>query len=62
MYLAIITLEEEKKYFTENKREVFASGGITPDSIVKNSSESHLVRSLLAKGMFFKFATNYYNT
>ncbi|MCW8849868.1 MAG: S41 family peptidase [Melioribacteraceae bacterium] len=56
-----LTLEEEKKYYTENKREVFASGGIQPDSIVKNSSESHLVRSLLAKGMFFKFATNYFN-
>ena len=57
-----LKFEEEQKYFTENKREVFASGGIQPDSIAKNSSESHLVRSLLAKGMFFKFATNYYNT
>lgn len=56
-----LKLEEEKTYFTENKREVFASGGIKPDTLVKNSSESHLVRSLLAKGMFFKFATNYYN-
>jgi len=53
---------EDKIYFTDNKREVFASGGITPDSVVKNFSESHLVRTLLAKGMFFKFATNYYNT
>jgi carboxyl-terminal processing protease len=56
-----LKLEEEKTYLTENKREVFASGGIKPDTLVKNSSESHLVRSLLAKGMFFKFATNYYN-
>ena len=51
-----------KSFFTENKREVYGSGGITPDSLVKNSSNSQLVRSLLAKGMFFKFATNYYNT
>ncbi|MBK8945686.1 MAG: S41 family peptidase [Ignavibacteriae bacterium] len=49
-------------YFTDNKREVYSKGGIVPDSIVTNSSESHLVRSLLAKGMFFKFATNFFNT
>ncbi|MCB0730826.1 MAG: S41 family peptidase [Ignavibacteriae bacterium] len=53
---------DEKVYLTDNKRKVFASGGIAPDSVIKNSSESHLVRSLLAKGMFFKFATNFYNT
>lgn len=53
---------KKKAYFTDHKREVFASGGILPDSLIKNSSDSHLVRSLLAKGMFFKFATNYYNT
>ncbi len=52
----------DKKYLTDNKREVFASGGIVPDTVVKNSSESYLVRTLLAKGMFFKFATNYFNT
>lgn len=49
-------------YYTDNKREVYSKGGIVPDSIIINSSESHLVRSLLAKGMFFKFATNYFNT
>jgi carboxyl-terminal processing protease len=54
--------DDEKVFLTDNKREVFASGGITPDSVVKNSSDSHLVRSLLARGMFFKFATHYYNT
>ena len=57
-----LDIEDEKIFFTDNKREVYASGGILPDSVVKNSSESHLVRNLLAKGMFFKFATRYYNT
>ncbi|MBK7980025.1 MAG: S41 family peptidase [Ignavibacteriae bacterium] len=54
--------DDNKSFFTDNKREVHGKGGITPDTIVVNSSESHLVRSLLAKGMFFKFATNYFNT
>ncbi len=53
---------KEAKYFTDNKREVFAGGGITPDSIVTNSSESHFVKVLLAQGMFFRFATNFFNT
>jgi carboxyl-terminal processing protease len=57
-----INIDDKKVFLTDNKREVFASGGITPDSVVKNSSDSHLVRSLLARGMFFKFATHYYNT
>ncbi len=54
--------DDEQVFLTDNKREVFARGGISPDSVVKNSSDSHLVRSLLARGMFFKFATHYYNT
>lgn len=54
--------DNNESFFTDNKREVHGKGGITPDTIVVNSSESHLVRSLLAKGMFFKFATNYFNT
>lgn len=54
--------DDNKSFFTDNKREVHGKGGITPDTVVVNSSESHLVRSLLAKGMFFKFATNYFNT
>ncbi|MBK7103900.1 MAG: S41 family peptidase [Ignavibacteriae bacterium] len=55
-------LNDSTIYLTDNKREVHSNGGIVPDSIVINSSESHLVRSLLAKGMFFKFATNFFNT
>jgi carboxyl-terminal processing protease len=56
-----VTDEFSDAFFTDNNREVYGSGGITPDSLVKNSSESRLVRTLLAKGMFFKFATVYYN-
>jgi carboxyl-terminal processing protease len=51
-----------KRFFTDTKREVFANGGITPDSIVSNSSQSKQVQTLLARGMFFRFATNYFNT
>ena len=49
-------------FLTDNKRQVFANGGISPDSIVINSSESYLIKILLAKGMFFKFAASYFNT
>jgi len=54
--------EIKNQFFTANKREVFANGGITPDSIVSNSSQSKQVQALLARGMFFQFATNYFNT
>lgn len=51
-----------KQFFTDNHREVFANGGITPDSIVSNTSESKQIQTLLARGIFFQFATNYFNT
>lgn len=48
------------KYFTINKRPVYGSGGITPDSIVEYSIESSLTKELLAKGIFFEFADDYF--
>ncbi|MEW6702492.1 MAG: S41 family peptidase, partial [Bacteroidota bacterium] len=51
----------QKEFKTDHKRTVFSAGGIMPDSIVKNESGSRLVQKLLADGMFFKFATNFFN-
>ncbi len=53
---------EEDKFFTDNGREVFAHGGIKPDTLVSNVSQSKQIQVLLARGMFFRFATNYFNT
>ncbi|MFH1198323.1 MAG: S41 family peptidase [bacterium] len=50
------------EYFTDNNRIVYSAGGILPDSVVDNDSESRQVKQLLAKGMFFKFASFYFNT
>ncbi|MBI5806935.1 MAG: S41 family peptidase [Ignavibacteriales bacterium] len=55
------SFSNQKEYFTDNKRKVFSSGGITPDSIISNNSISGLVERLKAEGMFFRFATNYFN-
>jgi carboxyl-terminal processing protease len=51
----------KKEFKTEHKRIVFSAGGITPDSTVQIESGSGLVQKLLADGMFFRFATYYYN-
>ncbi len=53
---------KSESFFTDNGREVFAKGGISPDSLVIKDSESELVISLLAEGVFFKFATKYFNS
>ncbi|NOX18922.1 MAG: S41 family peptidase [Chlorobi bacterium] len=50
------------KYKTLNGRPVFPSGGIMPDTIVASISEANIIKQLLTKGMFFKFATFYFNT
>jgi carboxyl-terminal processing protease len=54
--------EKEKTFKTDNNRAVYAAGGIEPDTIITNKSESKQVRRLIAQGMFFKFATQLYNS
>jgi carboxyl-terminal processing protease len=50
----------ESSFQTDNKRYVYSAGGITPDSIVQFSVEGDITKELLAKGVFFKFADNFY--
>ncbi len=51
----------QNEFNTDNKRKVFSAGGISPDSSVTFRSKSTLVQRLIADGMFFRFATNYFN-
>lgn len=55
------SLQNQLEFKTDNKRKVFSAGGINPDSVVTNKSKSIFIQKLLADGMFFKFATNFYN-
>jgi len=48
-------------YETDNKRTVYSAGGIEPDTVVVSAGESQIIKNLLAKGMFFKFATKFFN-
>lgn len=52
---------DEKEFRTDLNRKVFSAGGIKPDSTIANRSKSVLVQRLLADGMFFGFATYFYN-
>lgn len=45
-------------FTTDNKRTVFSAGGITPDSLTADTMEFGVVRDLLIKGMYFKFANS----
>ena len=56
-----VTRIEKSAYKTDSGREVFAAGGIKPDTVVTSDSDSPLIEQLLAQGMFFDFATNYFN-
>lgn len=55
-----LTPESDQKFFTDNKREMFAKGGITPDTTVEFNIDGEITKDLLAKGYFFKFANNFY--
>lgn len=52
---------DSKEFRTDTNRKVTSAGGIVPDSIVVNRSSSNLIQRLLADGMFFGFATHFYN-
>jgi carboxyl-terminal processing protease len=45
----------DKKFYTDNKRVVYAAGGITPDTIVTVDDPQGVILDMLAKGVFFKF-------
>lgn len=47
------------RFLTDNSREVFSAGGITPDSTIEFEIESGLTQELFAQGMFFRFADYY---
>ncbi len=49
------------EFRTDGNRVVYAGGGVEPDTVVSNQSHSDLIKSLIAQGVFFKFATNYFN-
>lgn len=51
---------KKNSFSTDNKRTVYSAGGITPDSIVSQDSESDLLKNLLAKGLIFSFADEFY--
>ena len=51
----------KNEFHTDHLRKVYSAGGIMPDTIVVNESTSGLVQKLLADGMFFRFATNFFN-
>ncbi len=59
--LSNVIYNKEKEFNTDNKRIVFAAGGIEPDTSISNKSESEQVHRILARGMFFRFATRFYN-
>ncbi len=42
-------------FLTDNKRTVFSSGGITPDTIVADTEDPEIIRDMFAKGIIFKF-------
>ncbi len=52
----------KQEFKTDNKRPVYSSGGILPDTTVPDRPESEQIEFLLARGMFFKFASYYFNT
>jgi len=56
------SVEENKKaeFLTDNKRIVFSSGGITPDSIMDFTEKSEILLELYAKGLIFQFANEFY--
>jgi carboxyl-terminal processing protease len=50
---------DDEVFRTDNRRRVYAAGGITPDTVVTSILESNINKELLAKGIIFNFATRF---
>jgi carboxyl-terminal processing protease len=48
-----------RAYHTAHDRKVFDAGGILPDTVVAMDGQSQLMKELVRKAMFFKYATHY---
>lgn len=48
-------------FTTDRMRHVYSAGGIKPDTVVNDRTESSVVRSMLAGGVFFRFANSFSN-
>ena len=48
-----------RKYHTTHNRKVYEAGGILPDTVVTDDEQSQLMKELIRKAMFFKYATHY---
>jgi carboxyl-terminal processing protease len=49
----------KRKFVTAHGREVFEHGGITPDTMITEEDVGPMVKELLRKSLFFKFANKY---
>ncbi|MEW6510470.1 MAG: S41 family peptidase [Bacteroidota bacterium] len=49
----------KREFNTVHGRKVYEHGGITPDSLVKEEAEGPMVRELLRRSLFFRFANSY---
>ncbi|HXX64092.1 MAG TPA: S41 family peptidase [Bacteroidota bacterium] len=49
----------KREFKTLHGRRVYEFGGIAPDSVVKDLDEGPMVRDLMRKALFFKFANTY---
>jgi carboxyl-terminal processing protease len=48
-----------KEFLTAAGRKVYEHGGVSPDSVVNDPDPGPMVRQLLRRGLFFRFATTY---
>lgn len=56
------TKDSVEVFYTANGRPVYGGGGVIPDTIIDNQPEPYIVRKLLLKDLFFKFANASYPT
>lgn len=54
-------IASKKDFSTDNKRMVFSSGGIIPDSMVMENEAPAILEELISNGIIFKFATYYFS-
>jgi len=59
--LKVINSNDYSDFYTDNKRKVFSSGGINPDTLVESEMKNEFVSELMAQGLLYEFVDEYSN-
>lgn len=59
--LKVMNSNDYSDFYTDNKRKVFSSGGINPDTLIESEMKNEFISELMSQGLLYEFVDDYSN-